>query len=158
MTIITYLKKVPFYKMLFGSLLGLFGLFIFITANIIFGSIFLALGTNLILTEGAEINLENKTCRSVKSILGLKFGKWRPCPNFEYVSVFRTKETQRVNVVTASTAFTSEVILLNLFYGNKNMTFYKTDDITDAFKVAEHFKLALDIDILDATGNEKRWL
>ena len=49
--------------------------------------------------------------------------------------------------------------MLNLFYGgNKKITFYKTDNKTDAFKVAEHFKLALDIDILDATESEKKWL
>lgn len=28
----------------------------------------------------------------------------------------------------------------------------------EAFKVAEHFKLALDIDILDATEREKKWI
>ncbi|MCO6148713.1 hypothetical protein [Flavobacterium sp. NRK1] len=48
--------------------------------------------------------------------------------------------------------------MLNLFYGNKHITFYKTNDKADAFKVAEHFKLALKIDILDATGEEKIWL
>jgi len=48
---------------------------------------------------------------------------------------------------------------LNLFYnGNKNITFYKTNDKTNAFKVAEYFKLALDIDILDATKSESKWV
>ncbi len=36
--------------------------------------------------------------------------------------------------------------------------FYKTTDKTQAFEVAEHFKLALEIDVLDATESEKRWL
>lgn len=156
---IIYLKDVPFFKKLFGIILSALGIGILITSNILFGLIFLAIGINLILTEGSEIDLENKTYRTVKSIFGANFGKWKPCPKFEYVSVFKTKETQRVNVVTATTALTSEIILLNLFYDrNKNITFYKTEDKNDAFKVAEHFKLALDIEILDATESEKKWL
>ena len=149
---IIYLKEVPFFKKLFGIILGILAIGIFITSNMLFGLIFLAIGINLVLTEGSEIDLENKTYRTVKSIFGINFGKWNPCPKFEYVSVFRTKETQRVNVVTATTAFTNEIILLNLFYnGNKKITFYKTDDKEEAFKVAEHFKLALNIDILIPT-------
>ena len=156
---IIYLKDVPIFKTIFGIAIGIFGIGTLLTGNIIFAFITLAIGVNLILTEGSEIDLENKLYRTVKSIFGIKIGKWKECPKFEYVSVFKTKETQRVNVVTATTSFTSEIILLNLFYnGNKNITFYKTDNKDDAFKVAEHFKLALDIDILDATENEKKWL
>ena len=159
MSKIIYLRDVPFFKKIFGIVLGVLGIGSFISGNILFGLIALAIGINLILTEGSEIDLENKTYRTVKSIFGINFGSWKPCPKFEYISVFRTKETQRVNVVTATTAFTSEIILLNLFYsGNKNITFYKTEDKSDAFKVAKHFKLALDIAILDATEIEKKWL
>ena len=159
MSKIIYLKDVPIFKKIFGIALGIFGIGTLINGNIIFAFITLAIGINLILTEGSEIDLENKLYRTVKSIFGINIGTWKECPKFEYVSVFKTKETQRVNVVTATTAFTSEIILLNLFYnGNKNITFYKTDNKDDAFKVAEHFKLALDIDILDATENEKKWL
>ena len=159
MSKIIYLKNVPIFKKIFRITIGIFGIGTLLTGNIIFAFITLAIGVNLILTEGSEIDLENKLYRTVKSIFGINIGKWKECPKFEYVSVFKTKETQRVNVVTATTAFTSEIILLNLFYnGNKNITFYKTDNKDDAFKVAEHFKLALDIDILDATENEKKWL
>ena len=114
----------------------------------------------MLLTEGTEINLESKTYRSIKSILGLHFGKWKPCPEFEYVSVFKTKEATAVSAYGAEIAtFKNDVIMLNLFSkGNKHFTVYKTDDKTEAFKVAEHFKLALEIDILDATQKESVWL
>lgn len=159
MNIITYLKDIPIVKKIFGIVLGILGLFIFITSNILFGLIFIVIGANLILAEGSQINLDNKTYRTIKSIFGIHFGKWKPCPKFEYISVFRTKENQTVTVVTATTTFTSEIILLNLFYErNKHLTFYKTDNKADAFKVAEHFKLALDVDILDATEKETKWL
>src|SRR5574343_634680 len=123
-------------------------------------AIVLIIGINLISTEGSEINLENKTYRTVKSIFGINFGKWKPCPKFEYVSVFKTKEATEVSAYGATIGtFKNDIIVLNLFYkGNKHITFYKTDDKIDAFKVAEHFKLTLDIDILDATESESKWL
>ncbi len=159
MKTIIYLKEVPFFKKFFGITLGIFGLISFLNGSIIFGAIFFMLGVNFILTEGVEIDLESKTYRTVKSIFGKNFGKWNPYPEFEYVSVFKTKESQRINVVTATTSITSDIILLNLFYtGNKYFTVYKTTNKENAFEVAEHLKLALDIDILDATESEKKWL
>lgn len=159
MSTITYLKEIPLMKKIFGIVIIIAGLYIFLTTNIVFGLIFFAIGINLILREGSQINLENKTYRNIKSIFGMHIGKWQPCPEFEYVSVFRTKENQTVNVVSATTTFTNDIIHLNLFYnGNKYLTIYKTDNKTDAFKVAEHFKLALNIEILDATESEKKWL
>ena len=136
------------------------GFGIFIVDNIFVGLMILLIGLNLISTEGFEINLDNKTYRNVKSLFGLNFGKWKPCPKFEYVSVFKTKESTQVNAYGAEMArFKSEIIMLNLFYkGNKHITFYKTDNKTDAFKVAEHFKLALDVAVLDATENQTKWL
>lgn len=80
-------------------------------------------------------------------------------PNFEYASVFKTNESQTIRVVTAETTQKSSVILVNLFYErNKHITFYKTTNKIKAFEVAKHFKLALEIDILDATESEKKWL
>lgn len=159
MTTIKYLKNVPFFKKLFGTIIGLFAIAVLLMENIFVGLIALAIGLNLILTEGSEIDLERKMYRKVKSIFGIDFGKWVPCPNFDYIAVFKTKEKQRVNVVTASTAFASDVIVINLFYNtNKHITFYKTDSIQDAFDVAEHFKMAFNIAILDATETEKIWL
>ncbi|AXG74704.1 hypothetical protein DVK85_10875 [Flavobacterium arcticum] len=156
--IITYLKPVPFMKRFLGVTLMLFGIFALLFLNIIFGAIFLVLGLNLASTEGSQIDITSKTYRKIWSFLGIHIGKWEPCPEFEYVSVFRTNQDQTVNVVTATTTVRTEVILLNLFYGNKNITFYQTTDKADAFKVAEHFKVVFNIDILDATEKDKVWL
>ncbi len=156
---ITYLKEIPLIKKVLAILLMLTGIVIFFE-NIFLGIFTFTIGINFMVTEGSEIDLENKVYRSIKSIFGLKFGNWKPYPNFEYVSIFKTKESTQVSAYGAQMAtFKSDIILLNVFYkGNKYITFYKTDDKADAFKVADHFKLALDIDILDATGPEKVWL
>lgn len=157
--IITYTKKAPVAKTIFGYALVLLGLVLFVTGDIIMGVIMIVLGVGLTTKEGSEINLTSKQYRTIRSVFGITVGSWKPIPEFEYVSVFRTKENQTVRVVTAEATTSSEVILLNLFYNrNKHITFYKTNNKEDAFKVAEHFKLALDIDILDATESEKKWL
>lgn len=159
MNTIIYLKEVPLIKKILGIVFSCLGLFFFLFTNIVFGAIFLVIGINLLSTEGSEINLENNTYRNVKSLFGKHFGKWQTCPEFEYVSVFKTKESQTIRVVTAETTVQNDIILLNLFYkGNKHITFYKTRDKNDAFSVAEKFKSIFKIDILDATENEKRWL
>jgi membrane-bound ClpP family serine protease len=159
METICYIKKVPFVKQLFGFSLIILAFLGFVMSGTIFSAIFLAMGCFLIITEGSEIDLGNKKFRTVNLFLGIKFGSWKALPDFEYVSVFKTKQSQRVNFVTATTSFTNDVILLNVFDSkNKYITFYQTDDKEDALKVASHFKLALNIDILDATGAEKIWL
>jgi hypothetical protein len=159
MNTITYLRDVPLFKKILGITLSTFGFFSFLFASITLGLIFQAIGLNLLSTEGSEINFDNNTYRNIKSLFGKKFGKWKPCPEFEYVSVFKTKENQTVRVVTAETTFQTDIIQLNVFYkGNKHITFYKTQDKNDAFNVAEKFKSIFGIDILDATGTEKVWL
>ena len=156
---IIYLKDVPLFKKVLGFIFVFLGLFSFTRLNLIFGAIFISLGLNFLITEGSEIDLDSNTYRSVKSLFGSNFGKWKPCPQFDYVSVFKTKENQTVRVVTAEATVQSDIILLNLFYNkNKHITFYKTQDKSDAFLVAEKFKSIFNIDILDATAKDKKWL
>ncbi len=160
MSTIIYLIEISLLKKFWAIISILIGLVSIFTNNSFFYIFNLAVGVSLLSTEGSEINLENKTYRTVKSIFGINFGKWKPCPNFDYVSVFSTNEGIEVSSYGASIRNNKkQVILLNLFYeGNKHITFYKTNDKADAFKVAEHFKLALDIDILDATKRESNWV
>ena len=151
MNTITYLKEITPGKKIIGFAFLLFGLFVFVFVNL-FGLLFIALGANLLLTEGSEINLQDQTYRSIKSIFGLRFGKWKPCPDFEYISVFKTKENLTLRFVTVETTLQNDIIQLNLFYNtNKHITIYKTQDKTDAFNVAARFKSIFNIDIVDAT-------
>jgi len=157
--VITYTKKIPVMKVIFGVALFIFGVFTVLSGIWLMGLIGVSFSLNLLSTQGSQINFITKQYRSIRSFAGIHVGKWQPCPEFEYVSVFKTQENQTVNVVTATTTLTNSVILLNLFYsGNKHITFYKTTDKSDAFKVAKHFALVFNIDILDATEREKQWL
>ena len=159
MNTIIYLKDVPLFKKVLGFTFLFLGLFAFTQLNLLFGAIFITLGLNFLIIEGSQIDLDNNTYRSVKSLFGSNFGKWKPCPQFDYVSVFKTKENQTVRMVTAEATVQYDIILLNLFYNkNKHITFYKTQDKSDAFLVAEKFKSVFKIDILEATEKDKKWL
>ncbi|MFK7813860.1 MAG: hypothetical protein AB8B59_15300 [Maribacter sp.] len=159
MNIITYVKPVSLLKGISGGFLVVTAFAVIFTTNILFGFFIMAFGVYLASTEGSQINLENKTYRTIWSLFAIHFGKWKPIPKFEYISVFKTKQKQRVNSVGASTTFTEDVILVNLFYNrNKHQTFYRTFDKADAFKIADHFKLALGIKILDTTEKDQKWL
>jgi hypothetical protein len=154
---ILYLKEIPTTKKILGFTLTFISLLAFLLSNILFGAIFIVIGLNFLVAEGSEIDLQNKTYRNIKSLLGMHFGKWKPCPKFEYISVFKTKQNQIIRVVTAEAIIQSDVILVNLFYeGNKHITFFRTNDKTEAFRVAEEIKTVFGIDILDATGSEKK--
>lgn len=157
--IITYLKPVSIFKKIFGTTIFLFAFFTIAYQSMLFGFFMISFAVYLISSEGTQINLAERTYRNIWSIFAIHFGKWKPIPEFEYISVFKGKQKQRVNSLGASTTFTDEVFLINLFYNrNKHITFYRTYNKEDAFKVAKHFKLALGIDILDATEREQKWL
>jgi len=159
-SIISYTREIPMPKRILSIVLMILGFYIFLFENIFVGIMLTVIGLNFFVTEGSEINLSQKTYRKIKSILGVKFGKWEPIPQFEYVSVFRTREGTEVSSMGATIGtFRNEVIFLNMFYkNNRHFTCYKTEDQNDAFQVADHLKMALNIDILDATGTEKKWL
>lgn len=157
--IITYTKPVSILKIIFGALIFLFAFYIILFNSILFGLFMIAFAVYLTATTGSQVNLDDNTFRNLWSMFGVHIGKWKTSPNFEYISVFKGKQSQRVNSLGATTKFTEDVFLVNLFYErNKHLTFYRTFDKEDAFKVAKHFYLAYGIDILDATDKEQKWI
>lgn len=159
MNTITYLKEVPMINKVVGFALMGIGLFALTQLSFLNFGIPFFIGLNFVATEGSQINLDNNTFRSIKSLFGIHFGKWVPCPAYEYISVFRTKENKTIRVITAETTWRNKVFVVNLFYaGNKYHTLYKSSDKEDAFRMAEHLKMVFNIDILDATESERKWL
>lgn len=156
--IISYQKPIATFKVLLAVSAVILGIVAIVTGAFM-GFIFMAIGLAMITREGSQINLSSKQFRTFYSLFGLKIGKWQEIPDFEYVSVFKTKESQTIRVVTAETKQQYNIIYVNLFYDrNKHITFFKTIDKKEAFEVAQHFKEALEIDILDATEPEKKWM
>lgn len=59
----------------------------------------------------------------------------------------------------ASANFSNNIYKLNLFYDrNQKIEAYRTDDLDDAFENAKYLSEVLNINILDATERESKWL
>ena len=125
----------------------------------IFGFVICGLSFFFIHTTGIEIDLENKKYRSIIAFFSLIFGKWKPLPDIEYVSVFRTSETTTIRAMSAEANIKNEVIKVNLFYNtNQKIEAYNTQNIDNAFEKAKQIATILNVDILDATERESKWL
>lgn len=150
-------RKLPLWKLIIGLIalvVGLVSLFSNYRGFIIIG-----MGIFFLLVEGSEFDFKHQKYRELKSFLGVSFGKWKPIPNIEYISVFRTNETTTLRQTSAQANVSNEVIKINLFYnGNQRINAYRTYTIDDAFDKARVFSSILNIDILDATEKESKWL
>lgn len=157
-TTLRHLRKTPPIKLLLGGLLFCVGIYGAITNNI-FNLVLSGIGVFLLLQEGSEIDLASKRYREIYSVLGVNIGKWKDLPNIEYVSVFKIRENKRVQGMGASTNFSNQIYLLNLFHNrNQKIEAYRTEDLNDAFENAKYLSQVLSIDILDATERESKWL
>lgn len=155
---ITYKRPVPKLKRLYGAGLLFLGILSAFSGNTL-GIIFLISSLFFFKYDGIEIDFETKKYRNIYGILNFKFGKWEDLPDVEYISVFKTTQTSRVWVSTASTVVTNTSIKVNLFYNtNRKLEIYESEKSDDAFKIAKEVALHLDIDILDATKKESEWL
>ena len=156
-TTLRQLRKVPTMKIIFGITLFILG--IFGTLTNIFSLVLSGIGVFLMLQEGSEIDLASKKYREIYSVLSLSFGKWKDLPEIEYVSIFKTKENKKVQGMGASASFSNNIYKLNLFYDrNQKIEAYRTDNLDDAFENAKYLSEVLNINILDATKRESKWL
>jgi len=150
-------RKLAIWKLILGSLalvLGVISLF-----SSFKGFLLIGMGVFLLLTEGSEFDFKNGFYRKTKSILGVSLGSWKPIPKIEYVSVFKTNENTTLRSRTAEANVSKEIIKLNLFYDtNKKIEAYSTYKKYDAFEKAKQIASFLNIDILDATERESKWL
>jgi hypothetical protein len=158
--IIRYTGKIPMWRTIVGILIILLAIYGFIFDSAIRALLTLIIPFLILQTEGSEIDLEAKTFRKTRSILGYSIGKWQPLPNVEYVSVFSTSEDITIRDLSAETTYSRDIILLNIFHDrNQKFTAYSTSNIKDAFDVASHIADALAIDLLDATvKNDYKWV
>ena len=66
---------------------------------------------------------------------------------------------QTLRARSAETNVKNEIIKLNLFYNtNQKIEAYVSYDLEDAFKKAHELASLLNVDILDATDRESKWL
>ncbi|WP_026452081.1 hypothetical protein [Aequorivita capsosiphonis] len=155
---IRHLQPVAKVKIIFAILLSLLSVYLFFEGTL-FGLILLGAALKLSLREGFELDLEKKRYRNVYSIFEVNFGLWKNLPEIEYLSVFKTIKNSRARVIAAEANLGFEVFKINLFYNrNQHIEAYVSDDVDDAFKVANHIAIFMELDILNATTPEKEWI
>ena len=143
-------------KFIFGAAFFIFGV---TWLPHIFGFIICGMSFFFVHTTGVEIDLEAKRYREITAFFSLAFGKWRDLPEIEYISVFKTNESTVLRAATAETVVKNEVIKVNLFYHrNQKIEAYVTQNKKDAFEKAKEISTILNVDILDATERESKWL
>ena len=148
---IRHLQPVAAIKIVFAIILTLLSLYLYFQGAY-FGIILLGAALKFSLREGFELDLNGKRYRKLYSIFAINFGNWKSLPPIEYVSVFKTIKKSRARVIAAEASLGFEVYKLNLFYNrNHRLEVYFTDEKEDAFKIANHIALVLDIEIFDAT-------
>lgn len=157
MSIFKFKHKNLLWQYIVGSLALIIGVYTILTD--IKGLVPLFIGIYLLIQDGVELDYENKTYRRVKSFLGLTVGKWQPLPEIEYVSVFKTTETTTVWAASASANVSSSVVKINLFYNtNQKIEVYDSKNLDEAFSTAKQIASALEVDVLDATSRDTKWL
>jgi len=109
--------------------------------NIVFVLMFIAVCFSY--TINCYFDLEKKLFKREFTIGIFKYGKWKPLPKLDYVSLFATDQS---------------VFQINLWNNkNKHWDLYEEFNHKDAFKIAFELSELLNIDLLDATipGNFK---
>lgn len=149
--------KLPLWKTVLGSAGLCVGIWSLATDFVDF--IIMGIGVFLLLVEGSEFDFVNNRYRKTKSILGIAFGKWQTLPKIEYVSVFKTIETTTLRSRSAEANVKKDIIKINLFYNNnRKILAFKTYDKEETFLKAKEIATLLNVDILDATEREYKWL
>ena len=146
-----HVAPISLVRLIFSLVLFFLGVFLFLDKGL-YGLILLGPAIRLGMREGIEIDLDTKRFRKLYWVFAIEFGKWKPIPKIDYVSVFRTTQKTRARVLTAQALASNEVFKVNLFYlRNKHIEAYITESIDDAFKVGNQMALALDTEVYDAT-------
>lgn len=154
-----FLNKNSFLKVFSGTVLSLFGLLLIFVSALFFGILFLISGLSLLIKTGVEIDIDNKKYRDIYSFFGLKLGKWKPLPKFDYISVFNAKLKYKTGITAVEHEFKESIYRLLLFYNrNQKIIVYESKSKEKAFDKAKFLSDILNIDILDATTKEKKWL
>ncbi len=149
-----HLNPIAPVKIIFAIVVFFLACFLFFQGSF-YGLIILGASLSLALREGIEIDVFNKRYRKLNSVFAVTFGFWKPLPELEYVSIFKTTVKTRARVITAQAISSQVVYQINLFYNrNKHITAYQGESKEDAIVVAQNLATALELEIYDATREE----
>lgn len=111
--------------------------------------------------ETISIYRNNRTYSLGLSVLDKAIYRWKSLPAIEYVSIFPTQLTQRIN--SARTGHGSTIrythLRINLIYGrNRRLHVYSSKTLEDVKQKALYFGERLNVGVYDCTGSENVWI
>ncbi len=130
---------------------SLSGLILFLSYPILF----------FLIKQHLQIDFATKMCRLGIDFMGFTFGKWKPLPTIEYISVFRKQ--YRNNSFEDSGELhwdeTFEKVEVNLILNRREtLNVWVGDDKLKAIEAAKFIGKKLNLRVLDATQREFIWL
>jgi hypothetical protein len=148
------------YQFIFLGYVGIIaGIYLLVIINIWGLPLFLAGIFVSFSYAGIQIDFEKNLYHEYLGLLFLKFGKWKPLPQIQYVTVFVDRTVQEMYVASISATQTQNDININLVI-EKN-TFIcigkfknKAAALKAGYLLAENLKTKL----LDYTGTKAEWL
>ena len=157
--ILDFTENKSILKKIIGTTLFLLG--IMLCFKISFQAVFfIGIGVLLIKEKGFEFNKETQTFRIKHNYLFMTKGKWKKFEDFNYVTIFPTKESYSLNTFVNEAQLSSKVYVLNLFYDkNRKISIYKNPNLIEATEQAKIIANFLNIGLLDATDkHNKTWI
>ena len=92
-------------------------------------------------------------------LLGLKFGKWKPIPKVDYISVFAEKMVQGKNVVSISSSHIEKNFKVDLIISSKERISASTyANKEDALDKGKELARSLKCKLLDNTSGKAIWV
>jgi len=150
--------SLPQFQM-FGVIIFIFGLYMLYAMNFFF-LLLLPVGLALSIAKvGIQIHLENKIHREYLNVFGFLFGKWKPLPAIEYITVFIEHYAQRGSVASIDNENQFEKVKVSLIVSDAirldGGLFETKEKGMEAGKIlAKQLKTKL----LDYTSHEPGWV
>lgn len=147
------------------AIVFIINLLIMVSINIIVGVFLTAITMGILLIRsGLEIDTERNKLRRYSKIFGYVIGKWENIPELDYVTVVRVKMTTKKFQASSDQyvqASSSNVkFRVNLATKNNKIRVIKviTCGMNEALNEALKIGKALDLDVLDYTSPERKWI
>jgi len=150
--------SLPQFQML-GVVIFIIGLYLLYVLNLFF-LLLLPIGLALSIAKvGIEINFYKRMHREYINVFGILFGKWKPIPEIEYVTVFIEHYSQRSSVVSVDNENKFEKVKVSLIITDAiRLDAGLFDTKEKAMEAGKILAKQLKTRLLDFTTHEPGWV
>lgn len=149
----------PFQFVFLGYIGILAGIYLLYTLN--FWGLLLLLASFFVSFShsGIQIDFAKNSYREYLGLFFFKFGKWKPLPKIQYVTVFVDRSVQEMHVVSISSTQTNNDLKINLVVAkNSYIAVGKFKNKTTALEAGHHLASNLNTKLLDYTTAKPVWV